>query len=213
MPTRLSGTAPRRRCLREEFRRSRAAPGRLPSAARERRFPARGGRVRRHFFRGQGQNHRERRFLQKNLRAGTECAAQAAHKRFAFRAVELAQAAQMALHLPAADVLGQRELLHLGSGLVVVRGARQVALKKLRRQDHVADAHGGEQKLGERADIDDAPPARDALHGGNGARAVAQFAVVVVFDDDAAGAGGPVQQAPSGGSWGCTTPCRHGWKG
>lgn len=52
-----------------------------------------------------------------------------------------------------------------------------------RRQDHVADAQAGKQRLGERADVERPLVGVQALHAGGGPAGVVELAVVVVLDD------------------------------
>ena len=112
----------------------------------------------------------------------------------AARAVAAADAAEEALVEAAGEELGEGLLLE-GGGVAVgdpLGGGERG--DKGARGDEVADAQGGEDGARERAEVEDAAFTVQSLEGGQGLTAVAEFAVVVVFNDDGAATFGPVEQ-------------------
>ena len=91
----------------------------------------------------------------------------------------------MGVDLSALDVLCQRKLLGFGGGLVHQALAALVNFREPVGQDRIAQAHRRQQHLRERADVDRVFRVV-VLDAGDGARAVAQLAVVVVLEDQRA---------------------------
>ena len=80
-----------------------------------------------------------------------------------------------------------------------IRGApcRQQAIAQFRRGDEEAEAQGREDRLAEAPHVDHAAVGVEAVETRNGPLAVAELAVVVVFDDPRPRAGGPLEQRQS----------------
>src|SRR6201984_2964227 len=90
----------------------------------------------------------------------------------------------------------------IGEGCLVERGRKNVGgfargikcADEIFRNNHVAQAQGGEQNLAKCADVDDASVRVHALQGSDRVASEAIFAVVIVFDNPRAGAGSPIEK-------------------
>lgn len=105
----------------------------------------------------------------------------------ALAGVEEAHAVDVLFKIAFAEKAGEGELFEVGNGAGIKTELLVKTVGEGWRQHHVADAHGGGKGFGESVHINDAGGSVEALQRGNGATMEAKFAVVVVFDDGAAG--------------------------
>jgi hypothetical protein len=98
-------------------------------------------------------------------------------------AVEPAHAPQMAAELPTADEIGQRQLVVAWTAAQQLAERRSGGRQKLAWQHDKPQAQGRKQGLAEGADIEHRSMFEEALDRSNRAACVAEFTVVIVFDD------------------------------
>ena len=99
-----------------------------------------------------------------------------------FAPVELSHTVYMFFKISIPDKMGQNRLIYTGYRAGVVTADQPVLFQQIGRKDHVAHAYRRRDRFGKGTDVNH-PPAVHTLHGGNRFTTVAEFAVVIIFNN------------------------------
>ena len=105
------------------------------------------------------------------------------------------QAGQVLFIISAGQEAGQDILVHDRDGTGIKIQVLSILLQKPEREHHEPHTHGRGDGLGEGVHIDHAAAGVDTLKGGDGTANKAEFAVIVVLDDESAGFFGPSEES------------------
>ena len=117
------------------------------------------------------------------MRQPGQLAVERSHQCVAPRLIHLAAAADVALEPARAHERGERVLLKAGYGGRIQRKPLMITRHQRVRQHQIPDAQAGRQALCKGVDIDHPPHAVQLAQRGDGARGIAELAVVIVLDD------------------------------
>ena len=104
-------------------------------------------------------------------------------KQFHFCTVETAQSPCLSRQLAVTDELSQGNLFCLGGSLIVAAGNLLVGFGQFSGQNHETDSDGGQQKSGERPDIDHMFSAVQAEQRWGGFLQIDKFIFKIIFQD------------------------------
>ncbi|MNY58043.1 hypothetical protein D3C86_1943340 [compost metagenome] len=112
-----------------------------------------------------------------------------------FSLVEHPHPPQMPGEIPSLHKIMQRNLIQPGSGMLQIQLPRQSVIyrQQLLRQHHVMNTKSGSHRLREAAHVDDRTALQQSLQSGNRPPVVAEFAVIIIFNNIAVCSPGPVQ--------------------
>src|ERR1700737_177120 len=115
-------------------------------------------------------------------------------ERFEALAIRRSHPPQMARVVSTADEVGERHLFEERRMQIGSLTSGQELVVKIGGHDHETETQCGKNRLRERADVDHATVRIETVQAWKWARAVAEFAIVIVLDDPCARAASPLQE-------------------